>query len=419
MSVVVVGLNQGTVSLDLLERMAVPDSRLPKALSDVAERDFIREAVILSTCHRTEIYVYAERFHGAVQDIRHFLGALAFAPPEEFSDHLYAYYDDAAVTHLFEVAAGLDSVMPGESEILGQVRNAWERARLEGAAGSHLSALFRHALEVGKRARSETAIARGTTSLANAAVEMAAHTLGSLEGRSVLVLGAGAVGERMAQAVHDKGAGDVAVANRGRERAEAVAQKVGGRVVGLSELPSALSSVDVVLTSTGSPTTVVEVADVVYAVEGRQNRELVIVDLAMPRDVDPAVRELAGVTLFDLADLGSFVDAGVDSRRQEMVKVARIVAEEVNRHAERASVRQVAPTVAALHQKAEQLRRTETVRLRSHLEGLDDRQVLAVDALVNGIIGKLLHEPTVRLKESAGTPRGERLGDAIRELFDL
>src|ERR687893_1952214 len=173
MSVVFVGLSHRTAPLELLERMAMRDERLPKALADLVARDFLSEAVVLSTCHRVEVYAVAERFHGAMADVRHFLSELSYVPPEDFSDHLYVHYDDAAAGHLFSVAAGLDSVVLGESQVLGQVRDAWERAREEGAAATGLSALFRHSLEVGKRARSETAISQGITSLSQAAVAMA------------------------------------------------------------------------------------------------------------------------------------------------------------------------------------------------------------------------------------------------------
>src|SRR2546423_6516603 len=184
MSVVVVGLSHRTVPLDLLERMAIPRHRLPKALGDLAARPFVSEVALLSTCHRIEAYVVAERFHGAVQDVRHFLSERAFVPPEEFSDHLYTYYDEAAANHLFSVTAGLDSLVLGESQILGQVRECWDVARQEGTAGAQLSTLFRHALEVGKRARAETGIGRGVTSLSQAAAALAPERLGPVAGRA-------------------------------------------------------------------------------------------------------------------------------------------------------------------------------------------------------------------------------------------
>ena len=424
MSVVVVGLSHRTVALDLLERMTVSPERLPKALGDLVAREFVSEAVILSTCHRTEVYVVAERFHGGVQDIRHFLSELAFVPPEDFSDDLYTYYDDAAAAHLFVVAAGLDSVVLGESQILGQVRDAWEKARAEGAAGARLSALFRHALEVGKRVRTETAIARGVTSLSQAAVAMASDRLGSLAGKRIVVLGAGQMSEGMALEVAGPGdAGtaeaDLVVANRTRARAEALAQRVGGRAVPLDDLPDALRSADVLLTSTGSAAVVVEEADLARVVDDRAGRPLLIVDLGMPRDVEPAVGRLPGVTLLDLADLQAYVEPSLDDRRNEVARVRDIVADEVARFVAATAARSAAPTVTALRDLAEQVRTAELDRYRARLEGLDERQRQAVDALTRSLLAKLLHQPTVRLKDAAGSAQGERLSDSLRELFEL
>ncbi len=425
MSLVVVGLSHRTVPLEILERMTVSAEHLPKALGDLVSRDFVSEAVILSTCHRTEIYVVAERFHGGVQDIRHFLTGLAFLPPEDFSDHLFTYHDESAASHLFSVTAGLESVVLGESQILGQVRTAWERARDEGAAGSRLSALFRHALEVGKRVRSETAIGRGVTSLSQAAVALATDRLGTLEGRKLVLLGAGEMGEGMADdlaAVADASAGDgpeVVVASRTRLRAVKVAEKVGAQVVDIDELPSALATADVLLSSTGSATVVLGAADLAPVMATRPDRPLLIVDMGMPRDIDPAVRSLAGVTLLDLADLQTFVEAGLDERRKEVGRVRAIVDDEVGRFQEAVAERQAAPLVTALRERADDLRLAELARYRNRLEGLDPRQQEAVAALTRSILGKLLHEPTVRLKESAGSARGERLAEAIQELFDL
>jgi glutamyl-tRNA reductase len=200
-SVVVIGLNHRSVPLDLLERMTIDDSRLAKALHDVASREHVSEAIVLSTCNRTEIYVVAEKFHGAYADLRNFLSEMAYLPPEDFADHLYVQYDEDAVAHLFAVTSGLESAVVGEAEILGQVRRAWERAQEESTAGSSLNLLFRHALEVGKRARTETGISRHIASVSTAAVAMAAERLGPLDGRRILVLGAGEMGEGMVRSL--------------------------------------------------------------------------------------------------------------------------------------------------------------------------------------------------------------------------
>ncbi len=419
MSVVVVGLSHRTVPLELLERMTVAPDRLPKALGDLVERDFVSEAVILSTCHRIEVYAVAERFHGAVQDIRHFLSELAFVAPEDFSDDLYTYYDEAAAAHLFVVAAGLDSVVLGESQVLGQVRDAWERARAEAAAGPRLSALFRRALEVGKRARTDTAIARGVTSLSQAAVAMATDRVGSLVGKRVVVVGAGEMSEGMASAVEPGAAAEVVVANRTRERAEHLAQRVGGRAVPLDHLPDALREADVLLTSTGSTTVVLEEGELARVIDARAGRPLLIVDLGMPRDVDPAAADLPGVTLLTLPDVERFVAARLDERCREVGPVRAMVDEEVARWVDATTARQATPTVTALHQRAEEIRASELARYRSRLAELEPREREAVEALTRSLLRKLLHDPTVRLKDNAGSPKGERLAGALTELFDL
>lgn len=419
MSVIVVGLNHRTAPLELLERMTVPAGRLPKALADLRDRAALDEVVVLSTCMRTEVYATADRFHPAVQDIRNFLCESSFSAPEDVADHLTMLYDDAAIGHLFAVASGLDSAVLGESEILAQVRTAWETARVEGACGTVLSGLFRHALEVGKRVRSETAIARGTTSVSAAAVALAADHLGSLGGRRILVLGAGDMGEGMAVALAGAGVADIQVANRTRSRAQALADRIGGRTVAFGSLGAALTEVDVLLTSTGAPEPVLTADDLHPVLDERAGRPLLIVDVAVPRDVEPSVRHLAGVTVLDLDDLRAFARAGLEDRRREVTRVHGIIDEEVQDYLRDVLARQAAPTVASLRARAEEIRAAELDRLRTRLVGLDDRQREAVEAVTRGVVAKLLHEPTVRLKDAAGTPRGERLAEALRALFDL
>jgi len=418
-SVVVVGLNHRTVPLELLERVNVSPARLPKVLGDLASREHVGEVVVLSTCHRTEVYAVAERYHGAVQDIRNAFSEMAFIAPEDFSDHLYTYFDEGAVNHLFSVAAGVDSVVLGESEILGQVRHAWQSAQEEGATGPRLAALFRHALVVGKRVRTETAIGRGSTSLAHAAVDMAARRLGSLEGKRILLLGAGEVGESMALAVAGIDGAEVIVANRTWERAVALASRVGGRAVQLDGVGDVLGDVDVLLTSTGAPSAIVDQSDLAPIVEARNGRPLLIVDVAMPRDIDPSVSELPGVVLLDLDDVRGFVEAGLAERRREVGRVRTIIDEERDRFLDSVTAREVAPMITALRERAEALRLAELERHRGRLEGLDPKQREAVEAVTRGVLAKLLHDPTVHLKDAAGTPKGERLSDALRELFDL
>ena len=418
MSVVVIGLNHRSTPLDLLERMTIGGAQLPKALHDLVSRADVSEAVVLSTCNRTEVYAVAERFHGAYQDIRDFFAEVAFLAPEDFADHLYVHYDAPAVAHLFSVASGLDSAVLGESEILGQVKGAWQIARDEGAAGPALNLLFRHALEAGKRARTDTGIARSITSVSQAAVAMAAARLGGLAGRRVLVLGAGEMGEAMALGLAKAGS-ELSLANRTWETAVRLAARVDGRAVRLLDVPAALVAVDVLLSSTGAATPLLEADDVEAVIAARHGRPLLIVDIAVPRDVDPAVGRLPGVTLLDMDDLRAFADAGAKARRGAVASVQELLDEELERYLGATSAREVAPMIVALRDRAEDVRRAELDRFRAKLDGLDAVQLEAVEGLTRGIIGKLLHDPSIVLKDAAGSPRGERLVASLRELFAL
>jgi glutamyl-tRNA reductase len=412
--VVVIGLNHRTVPIELLERFAVSADALGKALHDLCGRSSVSEAVVLSTCNRTEVYALVERFHPAVADIRDFLCDLAHVAPEEIADHVYSEHDTEAVRHLFAVSAGLESAVLGESEILGQVRNAWERAVTEGASRASLNLLFRHALEAGKRARTETAIGRSTASVSHSAVAMARDRLDTLEGRTVLVIGAGEVGEGIVVALAAAGASDVLVANRTVDRAQGLAARVNGSAIGLDAVPDALLRADVVLTSTGAGLLVTE-----DTVHDRGGRPLLVIDVAVPRDVAASVGAMPDVTLLDLDDLREFASRGLAARAAEVDAVSEIVQFEVERFQSVSVGRQVAPLLSQLRSRAEEHRVAELDRFASKLAGLDERQREAVDALTRGILAKLLHEPSVRLKAEAGTPQAERNAAALRDLFDL
>lgn len=419
MSLVVVGCNHRATPLGLLERMTVAPDDLPKALHDLAAAEHLSESVLLSTCNRIEVYAYAERFHGGYADVRELIARHSGLPPETVGDELYAHHDADAVRHLFAVAAGLDSVVVGEHEVLGQVRDAWQAARSEGTVGAVLEPLFRRAVGTGKRARTETGIARGIASLSHAAVALAAERLRGLTGRRVLVLGAGEVAAGTLKSLADAQPGDIAVASRTPERAVAAAQLCGGRAVALAELDTALASADVAITTTGATEIVLEHSDIDAVMARRAGAELLIVDVAVPRDVDPAARELPGVTLLDMDDLGEFVERERSGRTQEIDSVQAIIDEEVECYLAEASAREVAPLIAALRSRAELLSASELERHASRLADLSPAQRAAVESLLRGVVNKLLHEPTVRLKDAAGHARGDRLAEALRDLFDL
>jgi glutamyl-tRNA reductase len=400
--------------------MAVGRDELPKALHDLTGRDHLSEVVIVSTCMRTEIYAVASRYHGGISEIRKFLAGWSGRPLEDVAGALYEYHDETAIRHLFRVAAGLDSAVLGEGEVLGQVRQAWSVAQTERASGPVLSILFRQAVEAGKRVRSDTGIARGTTSLSQAAVALAAERLGSLAGRTALVVGAGEMGEAMAVALGAvPGTGPLLVANRTATRATELAARAGGRAIAWSELSDAVSRADVVLTSTAAPEVLLDAATFGQRLGDRSDRPLLIVDIAVPRDVDPALGDLPGVTLLDMDDLKAFAEAAMEDRRREVPAAEAIVAEEVDHHLSIAAQRHVAPLVTAMRERAEAMRLAEVERFGPRLGALDDRQRRAVDALTRGIVAKLLHDPTVNVKAKAGSLEGDRLAAALQQLFDL
>ena len=417
MSIVVIGVNHRTGPIDLLERVAIPGEALGKVITGLVSRANIREAAVLSTCNRTEVYAVAERFHGAYADIRDFFCELGGLQPDELHPHLYSQHDDAAVSHLFEVASGLESAVLGESEILGQVRGAWEAAQAEGGARTTLNLLFRHALETGKRARTETGIGKHTTSVSHAAVDMAHEHLGSLAGRKVLVVGAGEMGEGIAVALVGAGATDITVTNRTDTRADHLAQRVGGRIVPFADWGAAIDDADVLLTSSGAGTFIDH--EFVAAHRASTTSPLLIVDIAVPRNVAPDVMSVPGVTLLNLDHLRDWAARGLAQRQAEADKVRDIVGEEVERFGMEATARQAAPLVAQLHEKADAVRTAELERFHNRLAALDPAQRETVEALTKGIVAKLLHQVSVRLKDDAGTPQGERNAAAVRELFDL
>jgi len=419
-SVAIVGINHRTVALEDLEPLIVAPADLPKALADLSSRRYLDEVAVLSTCMRTEVYAVVNRFHGAMADIREFLSTWSGKPPEEFAGSLYSYFDEAAIGHLFRVSSGLDSAALGEPEVLGQVRHAWELARSEGTCGPALGAAFRHALHTGKRARTETTISEGTTSLSYAAVEMADGALGGLDGKRALVLGLGEVGEAAARAFAGAGrALPLMVANRTFATAERVAEAVGGTAVAWRDLRSALVQPDVVVCCTGGAGALLDVGNLASALAQRQERPMLLIDLAVPRNIAPEVGALPGVTLLDMDDLNAFVTERIGARWAEVPAVERIVAEELDRYTASLAARSVAPLVGDVRKRAEDVRRSEVARFQGRLPGLDDAGREAVELLTRRIVAKLLHEPTVNLKAAAGTSRGQVLADAFRELFGL
>ena len=414
MSVLVVGVNHRTAPLDLLERIALDAQSVAKAVSGLVALDSVREAVVLSTCNRTEVYAVAELFHQGFDDIQHFLATTAGVDLETINSHTYAEHDDAAAHHLFSVAAGLDSMVLGEGEVLGQVRDAWEIAQAEGAARSTLNLLFRRCLETGKRARTETDIARGTASMSHAAVEMAVDQLGSLDNVSVAVVGAGIMGEGIAVALHGHGARHMTVLNRTEEHGRSIADRVNGTVQPLAALDHALVESDLIITCTGAPEPIITTEMARSATS--PDRPTLIIDIAVPRDVHHEVAQLSDVTVLNLDDVQRWAERGREARTSSVEAVKAIISEELDRYAIASSAVQAAPLISALRSHFDSIRRDELDRVAGRL---DEDARNALDVVTTQLLAKLLHEPSVRLRLEAGSPRGERLASAVIDLFNL
>jgi glutamyl-tRNA reductase len=424
-SVVVVGLEHQRTPLDVLERATVSDAELSKTLAALRDRSNLLEVVVLSTCLRTELYAVVERFHEGVADLQEHLASSVETSVEQLAEQLTVQFDDAVVVHLFEVAAGLRSAIPGEHEVLGQVRLASERAEAERAAGPVLSNLFDRAVQAGRRVRSETSIGHGTTSLAHLSVDLVADRLaGRFGSAKVVVVGAGQMSRGVVAALRSKGVSgpDVTVLNRTLERAEAVAAPAGGIALGLDSLAGALAEADSVIVTTSSPSPILDLETVSAALSARVGRRLaplVVVDMSVPRNVDPSVGGLGGVELLDIGALRALADRALAGRRGELEHAESIVRDEVERYRADARSRGAAPQVAQLRNRMEELRLQELERVKSRAKDLTEDQWQQVDEVTRSVLAKLLHRPTVALKETSGTPRGERLVEAIRALFDL
>ncbi len=417
MSVLAVGLSHRSAPVPLLERTAVGADELAKVLHELRDAPHVGESLVLSTCNRVEVYADVDKFHGGVSAVSELLAQVSGVPLETLTPHLYVHYEDRAVQHLFSVACGLDSMVVGEDQILGQLRTAYRVAIEEGATGRVLGPLVQRALRVGKRARSETEIDRAGASLVGAGLELAAAAIGPLAGRPALVVGAGSMSALAGASLRRAGVGEITVVNRSAAAAERLAATLDGRAVGLDRLSESMAGVDLVVSATGAAGTVVGEDAVAAGVRARSGRPLFVLDLALPRDVDPAVRTLPGVTVVDLEVLSAALAGGPSSREVEAVR--RIVAEEVGDFLGAQRSARVAPTVVALRSKAAGLVDAELARLTGRLPDLDERSRREVADAVRRVVEKLLHGPSVRVKELAVEPGGDSYAEALRKLFDL
>jgi glutamyl-tRNA reductase len=415
MSYLVVGMSHRSAPVELLERAALGRAAVTKVLDDVHESDHLAEAVVVATCNRVELYVDAATFHGGVDEATALIAQHGGVPREDLVEHLYVHYEDRAVSHLFTVVSGLDSMVVGESQILGQVRDAFRLAQTSDVTGRVLGDLFSTALRVGKRAHAETAIDAAGRSLVT--VGLAEVAPDGVAGRRVLVVGAGSMAALAVTTLARAGAA-VAVASRTYERARRLAESVDGSALSMTNVAAALADADLVVSCTGAAGTVLGRETLAGVMHDRDGRALGVLDLAMPRDVDPAARDLDGLSLVDLETINTIADAAAPAEA-DIASVREIIAAELAGFADGRRQARVAPTVIALRTMADDVVEAELSRLRGRLPDVDERTEAEIASTVRRVVDKLLHEPTVRVKELASSPGGASYELALRELFAL
>ena len=412
MKLALVGVSHRQAPVELRERVAVDGEGAGVLARELADGC---EAVVLSTCNRTELYLACE---GDIElDARATASLLTLAGDDgsDLASVLYRLTDDSAALHLFRVAAGLDSLVPGEGEILGQVRDAFDR----GAPGPLLDRLFRQALHAGRRARVETAIGESPASVPAAAAALAQQVFDDLHGRSALLVGAGKMSELTARNLRSRGASIAAVANRTVGNGEDLAGRIDSRAVGIDEIGVLLATVDVVVTSTSAPGFVVDLEGAGAALRGRRGRPILFVDLAVPRDVDPSLAAVEGCFVYDIDDLEAVVEASLAGRRVEAVQAEKLVALEAERFREWQAALAVVPAIASLRARAEEIRCGELAKAEGRLERLPESERKLVESMTSQIVAKLLHLPTIRMKEAAAGADGVLYADVVRHLFGL
>lgn len=421
MNLLVLGLSHKTAPVEQREKASLSEKEARALLRELLAGGTVSEAVALFTCNRTEVYATAADPLAAEDAVSRALVTHSRISADELACAHYVLRDDRAAAQLFRVASSLDSMVVGESEIQGQVRAAWELGAEEGATGPILNQLFRQALEVGKSVRSQTHIGSGSSSVPAVALDLAEDVLSDLPGRSVLVIGAGRMAEATARALVAHGVHEVAVVNRTVGTARELAGRIGGRGVGFDELGAELARADIVISSTDAPHPVLSPDEIGPVMSGRPDRPMVIVDISVPRDVDAAVARIPGVALFDIDDLERVVETNLNGRRREAERGEGFVIGAVQGFSAWRRGLKAAPAITSLRERAEAIRRGELARLDGQWDGLSDADRERVEALTKGIVNKLLHEPTVRVRAAAEEGDGEALRhlESLRHLFGL
>ena len=418
MSLVVYGVSYRSAPLERLERLAISGEEMPKALQSLVGMSSVLEGAILSTCNRVEIYAKVTQFHSGVADIKHFIEDFRGVREAELVDSAYLLFDAAALHHLFRVASGLDSMVLGETEILGQVRQAIDNSRQLGASGRILGRAFQRAIETGKRVRNETGISSNPASISSAAVQLVSQKLGGLAGRRVAVVGAGEAGQSAARALAAAGCAKIYVVNRRQSTAKAVAERIGGEAVSFSQLPTIAADIEILVTCTRASEVVITYDDVESFARTRSHSPLLIVDIAVPRDVDPSVGSIEGVEILDIEDLEAVAEEGRRQRAVEAEKAARIIEEELEKFLFELQVDEYRQIIAELTFSFEEILESELGKV-SRRAGMNPEAVELARRVSRAVTKKILHRPVTRLKEAAVSGKAEALAEALAYLFEL
>ena len=419
MHLVLVGASHRTAPIELRERLDFCSRGLEHAIRALASRASTSEAVVVSTCNRAEVYVACEEPTHAVDDLLRFISEFHQLPADRIRPHLYSHLDHDAARHLFRVSSGLDSMVVGEPQILGQIKDAYGVASSAQSAGPLLNKLFHWAFGVGKRVRTETALAEGAVSVSFAAVSLARKIFGNLAGRRVLVIGAGEMGKLTALHLKAQGVASVTITSRTLAHAQELADEVGGRVTPWDALSTVLRDSDIVITVTGSPTPILTKAAIKAAMPASRTRPVFLIDIAVPRDVDPAAGEIEQVFLYNIDDLQAIVRENLQRRGAEVIRAEQIVDEEVQKFSNWQRSREAVPTIVALRQRFEAIRKSELERLEPKLAGLPPEARARVDEITRLLVEKLLLHPTEQLKNAGDAHLTSQYIAAVSRLFDL
>lgn len=419
MHIVVVGLNYRTAPVEVRERFSFADTDMPQALEELKRTKSVLEGVIIATCNRTEIYVVVDRLNMCGYFIRGFMEKWFGIPREEFTKHLYIYEEDQAIRHLFRVTCGLDSMVLGETQILGQVRNAFLRAQQEKATGKWFNMLFKQAITLSKRAHSETSIGESAVSVSYAAVELGKRVFGSFEGKRVLILGAGKMSELTAKHLSGAGAEELLFANRTFAKAQELATKFEGTPCSMQEAMQRLSEVDILISSTGAEGYVVTSSQVAVGMKRRPDRPLFMIDIAVPRDIEPSVAELEHVFLYDIDDLEGIVESNMELRRGEAIKIETMIEHEIAAFGNWLQTLGIKPVIQALKSKSTGIHESTLESLFNKLPELDERQRKVIRRLTKSIVNQMLHDPLNAIKELAAEENGPEALEWFTHVFAL